>query len=168
MKQAPGSGREPNGSLPETPGEPRKAGNEAQLQIECDPQTRINLGHQTWRDLTNTLGQIVLIQGDHLRNEGCGIFRQTGDPRGQQYVPRGIQQPEVGAKNDGQDGSEATTVESVGLDNKDRAPKSRLGPSGFLEICPPNFPAFDHHSEDPTLRAWAVLNALSTRLGSSV
>jgi hypothetical protein len=51
--------------------------------------------------------------------------------------------------------SEATTVEGVGLNDKDRTPKFRIGPLGFLQIRLPNLPPFHHHPEDPTLRAWA-------------
>jgi hypothetical protein len=47
----------------------KKKADWTQLQIECDSQARINLGHQTRRDLSNTLGQIVLVQGDYLRDD---------------------------------------------------------------------------------------------------
>ena len=49
------------------------------LEIECETQARIHPGHQTRRDLANTLGKVVLVQGDHLRHDGCRVLWQTSN-----------------------------------------------------------------------------------------
>ena len=58
-------------------GEQRGGCEGAWLEIEREFQPCIHLGHQAGRDLTNTFGKVVLVQGDHLRHNGRRVLWQT-------------------------------------------------------------------------------------------
>ena len=80
IRVVPGSGREPNGSLLATPGSKGLAGRGTWLEIECEFQARVHLGHQARRDLANTLGKVVLVKRDQLRHDGRRVLWQPGNP----------------------------------------------------------------------------------------
>jgi hypothetical protein len=77
-------------------------------------------------ELPASFGEDGPVKGNHLCNQGYGVFGEPGHPGCQQDVPRGVGPLQVAREGDAHHSGELASVERIPLHNHDRAAKSRL------------------------------------------
>jgi len=106
--------------------------------------------------MAGALLEKVLVEGDQLRDVGYGILRESRQGTGDQDVPGGIKESHVRGEHDTDDRAKTTAIEGIGLEDEERAPKSRFRTTRLGKIGPPDFSAADYQASAPMLFAWAL------------
>ena len=106
------------------------------LQAQDETQPVLDVFERLASDPARWFRKDVPVECNHLRNVGDRVFRQPRGPGRKEDIAGGLQQPQVGRENDGDDGSNSASVEGVVLHDQKRPPKARFGPAGLVEDRP--------------------------------
>ena len=116
------------------------------------------------RQLADAIRQQPLIDRQDLRCVGHRIIREIGDLRGEEYVSGKVSQSDIGRERNAYHCLDATTVESIALDDDDRPAISGSRSDGDRKVRPPDLSLRDHHSVFSRIRRPAA--AENSSLGS--
>lgn len=137
------------------------------LEIQDQLEPGVHVRHELRWNSPDALLQVVLIEGNDVRDVGDGVSWQARVAGREEYVSRRIEEPHVRREDHAEDRLESASIEGVGLNDEQRMSETGFQSSRLIEVGPPNLSALDYHSGRPTLRACARRKAESMPLGSS-
>jgi len=98
----------------------------------------INLAHRAVAKATYPLDEHVSIEGHDLRNIRNGVSREIGFLSLDQYVPRGIEQPQVGCQDHRDGRANPASIERVGLHDEYRTAEPWFGTGRLQALITPD------------------------------
>lgn len=137
-----------------------------ELQVQDESQPVLDILQQLATKATGGVGQEVAIHGDDLRDVGYGISGQPSGPGWYQHVARSFNQAQVGSQDDRQNGTQATAIESIALDNQNQPPESRLRARRLAQVGPPDLASLNYHASRSSDRRCVRRTRGSRRLSS--
>jgi len=141
---------------------PRVVSQLALAKREYQTQAVVDPRHEASRYATCPFGEHHSVNRRKLRDVCHRILRKSGFRCADENVAGGVQKLQIRREDQGNGGVDATSIESVRLNDNDGSAVARLSPNWFAQVRPPYFASLYYHSARCAVRRCAFRTAISS------